>query len=73
MRAKEQTLGQLLAGTAVHVTPSFQRPYGGADGAVRAINHANMMAQEVNWPVCREAMYDFLQNSWLVMDDDDDD
>jgi hypothetical protein len=43
------------------------------DGAVRAINHANMMAQEVNWPVCREAMYDFLQNSWLVMDDDDDD
>ena len=43
------------------------------DGAVRAINHANMMAQEVNWPVCREAMYDFLQNSWLVMDEDDDD
>ena len=37
MRAKEQTLGQLLAGTAVHVTPSFQRPYGGADGAVRAM------------------------------------
>ena len=43
------------------------------DGAVRAINHANMMAQEVNWPVCREAMYDYLQNSWLVMDDDDED
>ena len=37
MRATEQTLGQLLAGTAVHVTPSFQRPYGGADGAVRAM------------------------------------
>ena len=37
MKAKEQTLGQLLAGTAVHVTPSFQRPYGGADGAVRAM------------------------------------
>ncbi len=43
------------------------------DGAVRAINHANMMAQEVNWPVCREAMYDYLQNSWLVMDDEDED
>ena len=43
------------------------------DGAVRAINHANMMAQEVNWPVCRDAMYDYLQNSWLVMDDDEED
>ena len=43
------------------------------DGAVRAINHANMMPEEVNWPVCREAMYDYLQNSWLVMDDDDED
>ena len=43
------------------------------DGAVRAINHANMMAQEVNWPVCRDAMYDYLQNSWLVMDEDDED
>ena len=43
------------------------------DGAVRAIGFANMAAQEVNWPVCREAMGDFLQNSWLVMDDDEDD
>ena len=41
------------------------------DNASRAIDHANMAAQEINWPVCREAMADFLQNSWLVMDDDD--
>lgn len=37
MRAREQTLEQLLAGPVVHVTPSFQRPYGGADGAVAAL------------------------------------
>ena len=42
------------------------------DGAVRRINFADMMAEEVNWPVCREKMANFLQNSWLVMDDDDD-
>ena len=41
------------------------------DGAVRAIGFADMAAQEVNWPVCREAMYNYLQNSWLVLDDDD--
>ena len=36
MRAKEQTLGELLAGRIVHVTPSFQRPYGGTEDAVAA-------------------------------------
>ena len=41
------------------------------DNASRPILHARMTAQEINWPVCREAMADFLQNSWLVMDDDD--
>ena len=34
MKASERTLEQLLSGPVVHVTPSFQRPYGGADGAV---------------------------------------
>ena len=41
------------------------------DGAVRPINFANMAAQEINWTVCRDAMQDYLQNSWLVMDDDE--
>lgn len=36
MRAKEQTLGDLLAGRIVRVTPSFQRPYGGSDDIVAA-------------------------------------
>ena len=37
MRAREQTLEQLLAGRVVHVAPSFQRPYGGPEEAVRAM------------------------------------
>ena len=41
------------------------------DGAVRRIKFADMMAEEINWPVCREKMADFLQNSWLVIDDED--
>ena len=40
------------------------------DNAVRRILFANMTAEEINWPVCRDAMADFLQNSWLVLDDD---
>ena len=40
-------------------------------GTARAINFANMAAQEVNWSYIRELEYDYLQNSWLVMDDDD--
>ena len=36
------------------------------EGAVRAINYAGMATQEVNWPYCREQMYDYLQNSFLV-------
>ena len=43
------------------------------DGAVRPIGFANMAAQEINWPVCRDAFQDYLQNSWLVMDDEDED
>ena len=41
------------------------------DGAVRAIGFANMATQELNWPACRAAMADYLQNSWLVMDEED--
>ena len=41
------------------------------DGAVRAIGFANMAAQEVNWPVCRAAMADYLQNSFLVIDEEE--
>ena len=42
------------------------------EGAVRSHHYAGMATQEINWPVCRDAMYDFLQNSFLVADDDDD-
>ena len=34
MKAKEQTLAELLDGAVVHVTPSFQRAYGGPDDVV---------------------------------------
>ena len=43
------------------------------ENAVRAIGFADMAAQELNWPVCREAFQDYLQNSFLVADDEDDD
>ena len=42
------------------------------DSAVRRILYANMTTEEVNWPMCREAMADYLQNSFLVMDDEED-
>ncbi len=41
------------------------------DGAVEAINFANMAAQEVDWLTCRQAMDNYLQNSFLVIDDED--
>lgn len=43
-----------------------------ADNAVRRINFANMMAEEINWSYTRELMADYLQNSFLVVDDEDD-
>jgi len=42
------------------------------NGAAHAINFANMDAQELDWEACRAAMADFLQNSFLVIDDDED-
>ena len=43
------------------------------DGASRPIQHANMAAQEIYWPYCRAQMEDYLQNSFLVADDEDED
>jgi len=41
------------------------------DNAVRRILFAEMMTEEINWPLSREQMADYLQNSFLVADDDD--
>ena len=40
------------------------------DGAVRRIMFAKMMTEEINWPFCREAFADYLENSFLVVDDE---
>ena len=40
------------------------------DGAVRAITYAGMAVQELDWAACRAAMSDYLENSFLVMDED---
>ncbi len=37
----------------------------------RPIQHAKMDAREINWPASRAKMQDYLQNSFLVLDDDD--
>ncbi len=41
------------------------------ENAVKPIDFANMAAQEVDWEACRTAMADYLQNSFLVIDDED--
>jgi len=43
------------------------------EGAVRSHHFAGMATQEINWPYCREQMEQYLQISFLVADDDDDD
>ena len=43
------------------------------DDAVSPITYAGMAVQEVDWEKSREDMADFLQNSYLVIDDEDDD
>ena len=40
------------------------------DGAVSPITYAGMSVQELDWPVCRAAMADYLENSFLVMDEE---
>ncbi len=41
------------------------------DGAATPINYAAMAVQEIDWPACREAMQNYLQSSFLVLDDED--
>lgn len=40
------------------------------DGAVHPISYAGMAVQELDWVACRAAMTDFLQSSFLVLDDE---
>ncbi|MBR4711996.1 MAG: LCP family protein [Clostridia bacterium] len=42
------------------------------DGAAHGITYAGMQTQEIDWDTCREAMADFLENSFLVLDDSKD-
>ena len=41
------------------------------DGAVTPITFASMAVQEIDWAKCREAMADYLKNSFLVVNDED--
>ena len=43
------------------------------DDAVSPISYAGMSVQEIDWVKSREDMKDFLENSWLVLNDDEDD
>ena len=43
------------------------------EGAVRSHHYAGMATQEINWAYCREEMADYLQNSFLVADDEEED
>ncbi len=40
------------------------------DGAATPITYASMSVQEIDWDACRAAMEDYLQNSFLIMDED---
>ena len=39
------------------------------DGAATPITYASMAVQEIDWDMCRQAMGDYLQNSFLVIDE----
>ena len=41
------------------------------DGAATPINYAAMAVQEIDWPACRDAMQNYLQSSFLVLDDEE--
>ena len=41
------------------------------DGAVTPITYAGMSVQEIDWVACRQAMDEYLQNSFLVLDDEE--
>lgn len=40
------------------------------DGASRAITYASMAVQDIDWEKCRQAMKDYLENSFLVVDEE---
>ncbi len=41
------------------------------DGAATPITYAGMSVQEIDWVSCRQAMDEYLQNSFLVLDDEE--
>ncbi len=41
------------------------------DGAATPITYANMAVQEIDWETCRRAMANYLQTSFLVIDDEE--
>lgn len=41
------------------------------ENAYRPILYLRMQTEEVNWAICRRAMKDYLQNSFLVIDEED--
>lgn len=41
------------------------------DGAVKPITYAGMSVQELDWDACRQAMANYLQTSFLVIDDEE--
>jgi len=40
------------------------------DGAAQHLTFAGMATQEIDWEACRAAMADYLQNSFLVIDEE---
>ena len=43
------------------------------DGAHKGISYAGMSVRDIDWEKCRASLLHYLQNSFLVMDSDDDD
>ena len=41
------------------------------DGAATPITYAGMSVQEIDWVACRQAMDEYLQNSFMVLDDEE--
>ena len=41
------------------------------DGAATPITYAGMSVQDIDWVACRQAMDEYLQNSFLVLDDEE--
>ncbi len=42
-------------------------------GSYHGITYAGMAVQEIDWPACRKALSDYLQNSFLVLSDEEED